>query len=219
MKEQNLKGGNNNLCPYCGAIFEKLPKRKTKCPKCEGECFVRTTQTIFPSTLLTKEDALAADFFKELEYLGATTKDYTKIEAELSKRWDTKAKSYDVVWGISNWLITQLSGNESTMLHNAKMITFGQALYQANRGKNPNSYLGTVHDYEIQIAKRSGLPLSHFVIEADSCCKECSKYQGKKYTAEELKKDPILPIKECTNKLNSTDKFAWCTCIYSPHYL
>ncbi|MBI3984425.1 MAG: hypothetical protein HY344_00570 [Candidatus Levybacteria bacterium] len=210
---------NRNKCPYCGAIFEKLPKRKTKCEKCGEECFIRTTQTIFNSDILTQEDALAADFFKELQYLGATVNDYLKIEAELSKKWGTKPKSYDIVWGVSNRLVGHPPEIEndydkrSSILHHAKMIAFAQALYQLRRGHDPYSYLKSVHNYEIQLGTIGGILPTYFEVETQDCCEECSKYQGKKYTADELKNNPILPIKDCTSRIEQKD-YAWCMCWY-----
>ncbi len=142
---------NRDVCPYCGTIFKKPPKRKTKCEKCGEECFIRTTQTIFNSDILTQEDALAADFFKELQYLGATIDDYLKVEAELSQKWGTKPKSYDVVWGVSNRLVIQPPHSEndydskSNLLNHAKMVAFAQAMYQAKRGNDPLPYLKNAH--------------------------------------------------------------------------
>lgn len=214
---------NRDKCPHCGAIFDKPPKRKTKCKKCGEECFIRTTQAIFNSDILTQEDALAADFFKELQYLGATTNDYLKVNAELSQKWGTKAKSYDIVWGISNRLVGHPPNIENTydkrssILQHAKMISFAQALYQLRRGHDPCSYLKAVRDYEIQLGMISGLPLVYFEIETNPCCDECTKYQGTKCTVEEIKKNPILPIKNCINKIEQKD-YAWCVCWYSPRY-
>ncbi|MDO8621521.1 MAG: hypothetical protein Q7R31_04565 [Candidatus Levybacteria bacterium] len=143
----NKEKRNRSVCPYCDTIFPKPPKRKTRCEKCGGECFVRTKQTIFNSDLLTEEGALAVDFFKELQYLGATIKDYLKVEAELSKKWGTKPKSYDVVWRVSNRLIMQPGKVENdydprtSLLQHAKMVAFAQAMYQAKRGNDPLPYL------------------------------------------------------------------------------
>lgn len=35
-------GNTNVICPYCEEILEKMPKRKTKCPKCENYIYKRT---------------------------------------------------------------------------------------------------------------------------------------------------------------------------------
>ncbi len=147
----NKEKRNRDVCPYCGTIFSKPPKRKTRCEKCGGECFIRTKQAIFNSDLLTEEDALAADFFKELQYLGTTAENYLKVKAELSKKGETKPKSYDVVWRVSNELIMQPPKAENdydprtNLLQHAKMVAFAQAMYQAKRGNNPLPYLKNAH--------------------------------------------------------------------------
>lgn len=185
---------NRNKCPYCGAVFDKPPKRKTRCEKCGGDCFIRTTQIIFNSNILTQEDALAADFFKELQYLGATIDDYLKVEAELSQKWGTKPKSYDIVWGLSNRLVGHPPDIENTydkrssILQHAKMVTIAQAIYQVKRGNDPYSYLKNARNYDIQIGVNREFPVSHFEIETQRCCKACSKHQGKKYTGRRARK-------------------------------
>lgn len=35
-------GNTNAICPYCNEKLEKMPKRKTKCPKCENYIYKRT---------------------------------------------------------------------------------------------------------------------------------------------------------------------------------
>lgn len=221
---RNKDNRNRDACPYCDAIFKKPPKRKTRCEKCDNECFVRTKQAIFNSDLLTQEDTLAADFFRDLQYLGATINDYLENEAELSKKWGTKPKSYDIVWRVSNRLVMHPPGikndydKRSHLLQHAKMIALAQALYQARRGNDPYSYLKSVRNYEIQIGMGRGYAPDYFEIETQNCCKKCIRYQGKKYTVEELEKHPMLPIKDCINKINQESKYSWCTCWYSPRY-
>ncbi len=219
----DTKSRNHDACPNCGVIFSPAPKRKKVCPACKQEVFVRTKQQLFNSDLLLEEDALAADFYEQLMFLGATLDDYKKMGAVLAAKWGFKPKSYDVVWGVSNQLVTRPVGSDvydkvSAMLYNAKSVGFAQALYQANRGKDPSSYKRSVNNYDVQLAQHSGLPLKGFTIETQGCCNECSKYQGKVYTAEKLKSQPLLPLKDCTSKLKPTDKFSWCLCMYSPIY-
>lgn len=222
-KEVKSSGRNTDACPFCGTVFSPAPKRKKVCPECKNEVFVRTTQEIFDSDLLSKEDTLAADFYSDLMYQGATLEDYKKMEAALQAKWGFKPKSYDIVWGVSNRLITKPIASDvydksTEILQRAKMIGLSQALFQAKRGKDPAGYKQTVNNYDIQMAQRSGLPLKSISIQAHGCCDECEKYNGKEYSPQQLKQTPILPIKTCTNKLNPTDKFAWCICWYSPEY-
>lgn len=209
---------NRNLCPYCGFVFKNPPKRKTKCSKCDEECFVRTKQEIINSDLLTEADALAVDFFDEIQYLGATLDEYRRIEKDLEQKWGQKPNSYDIVWGLSNWLVVHPPKSEtnspSSLLQHAKMVAFAQALYQLRRGKDPYGYLKAVHDYEIQIGTMDDKSRL-LEVQTNGCCEECSRYQGKQYTASQLKNNPILPIKECTSRIEQK-KYAWCMCWYSP---
>ena len=183
---------------------------------------MRTKQKLFNSNLLTEEDAQSADFFKDLQELGATEKDYQRIEENLRKRWGSKPKSDDVVWGVSNYLIMNppISADDYnpqiSRLQHAKQVSFVQALYLVKKGKDPTACLRDSRNLDVKISQLQDIGITHLVIETNGCCKNCSKYQGEKYSLEQLETSPILPIKGCTHKLSPESKYSWCTCCYSP---
>lgn len=192
---------NNGACPYCGVQLTNPPKRKIACPECKSPIYVRTTQRIFDSNLLTEEQALAADFFKDLEYQGATVEDFNKARNELAKRWNTDPKPYDIVWRVSNGLVVRVQ--------NPGMVTFSQALYQLKRGNDPAPYLRAKYKSE------AGTDDRKFTIVTNGCCTVCSELEGKVITAKEIATSQPLPNPKCTHKLAKNDKYSWCVCMYA----
>ena len=82
---------------------------------------------MFPSNLLTKEDAIAVDWAKHLE---VTRKEFLSKKAELEKIFKGNLKSTDVIWGLFNERITK-----TTDYHSLKMI-FGYAFQNESRTLN-----------------------------------------------------------------------------------
>ena len=54
-----------SVCPYCGAMLEKIPKRKSSCPNCQNTIFVRN------KNMVTERKAIMLDFIKNSEFYGA----------------------------------------------------------------------------------------------------------------------------------------------------
>jgi len=214
---------NTRTCPYCGSLFPKEPRKKTRCKSCGEDVYVRTKQNIFNSDLLTKDDTLAADFLKGLLDMGATEDDYFRTASDLAAKWGKEPSSPDVVWAVSNRLIMKpprsyFGGkpDRESLFQHAKMVTFLQARYQGERGNNPAKLLNVVNNYDLKIldhAFRSpGLKIE---ICTNSCCEKCkSLYEGKIYTMAQLKEKSVLPVIECTNLITEDRPYSWCTCFY-----
>lgn len=212
---------NNQACPYCGTVFPKAPRAKTRCKSCGEYVYVRTKQQIFNSDLLTEEDMLAADFFKTLSELGATKEAYFKAAADVSAKFDNAASSYDAVWALSNRMIAEkarTSTSPGDVLSSSKMITLSQAWYQYRRGHNPAPYLKIVRNYELKELSNilHLFPAGIYVkVLSRGCCEACKSRLGdKNYELEALLADPLLPVADCTKNLEAR-KFSYCTCMYT----
>jgi hypothetical protein len=73
-----------------------MPKKKKKCPACGNYIYLRTKQNIFPSIILKKEDALAADEYEKMKAHCITKKDFTNEKNRLSKGNKLEVSSVDV---------------------------------------------------------------------------------------------------------------------------
>lgn len=193
---------NTSSCPYCGAVLNPAPKKKRACPECSQDIYVRTTQKLFESNLLTKEQALAADFFKDLEYQGATVNDFKDAREALATKWGIDPQPYDVVWRVSNSLVTRAEY--------PGMVTFSQALYQLKRGNDPTPYLRAKYKSD------TGADNSKYAILTNGCCTACSELENKPITAKEIAATQPLPNPQCSHKLAKGDKYSWCVCSYLP---
>lgn len=218
----------SNTCPYCGVILDKPIGRKKSCPECKNTIYVRTTQELFPSSALTKEQVAHADFYTALKYtLMATKDDYSRHEDILKKKWHlTKVNTYDVLWSMyndtkllernidksydSHWAMIQL-------LRNHQMTTFDAAKYQAARGNDPTSYLETAQEYSLKIARLED-DIKGLTVQCFSCCDACTKFHDKTFSLSFIEKNPVLPIKTCTRPFDEDSKFVFCTCSYREYY-
>lgn len=212
---------NSRACPYCGSIFPKPTKRKTRCEDCRGDVYVRTKQLLFNSDLLTEQDMMVADFFKTLAEYGATEDDYFKASQDMRARFGAAASSYDAVWALSNRLIAEkarTSTSPGDAISSAKLITLSQAWYQYRRGHNPAPYLNRVRNYELQEIRNTArlFPEGILVkVSVNGCCDTCgSLFGGKTYDLKDLFENPVLPVPGCTKNLEKRN-YSYCTCIYT----
>ena len=73
--EKTLKE-SEPICPHCGGVLEKKPKRKKKCPLCNNYIYVRTSPSTSDKILVTEEEAKKIDWLKKLENYGITEKNF-----------------------------------------------------------------------------------------------------------------------------------------------
>jgi len=81
-KKDILLTESEPICPYCKKTLNKKPTRKTRCPSCGNDIYVRSKPRVFNSTLLTKDESRAVDWFNKLEFLNIEQKDYIDKRAE-----------------------------------------------------------------------------------------------------------------------------------------
>jgi len=197
------------VCPYCRKVLDRKPQRKTKCPFCNNDIYVRPKQKLFSSTLLTKEDALAVDRLKYLENFGFKGNDFINKRRELSKKFGKEAKSTDVIWGLFNELILKTED-----LHSLKMIYYEMALFLNKEGKDCFTVLQQSAKMELMKFKQEGFIKKVRILTAgEDSCEACQRLGNKVITIEEaLEKIPI-PCKDCTRKLYD-EKRGFCRCCY-----
>lgn len=211
---------NRSACPYCGVVIDPPPRRKKACPECKKDIYIRTKQDIVDSDLVTWEQALAIDFYDELQYIGATKQDFYQMKIKLKNKWSIEPSTGDVVWGVSNQLLSRgpsvINPHDPIRdrLYHAKSIVYAQASYQFSSGKDPKLYLEAVANYGIDLLAGIRWPQREIEILANACCENCKKINGKRILTSEAKQLKILPVKNCTNKTRKTDKYSWCSCSY-----
>jgi predicted RNA-binding Zn-ribbon protein involved in translation (DUF1610 family) len=192
------------ICPHCKQLIEPAPTRKRKCPLCGEVFYVRSTQKIFPSTLLTHEDAISADCFrKDLEGLGITVHDYTSKKQELSRKFGQEPKSTDVIWGLFH--------DEGA--RTGSPAYWAMAAFQNRLGQDCSMYLELLHRNTLLRYKRDGFVKGVEILVNHGSCRACKKQNGKVFTIDEALEKMPLPCKGCTTNV-FTDAAPFCRCIY-----
>lgn len=184
------------VCPHCKEVLNKRPKRKTKCSFCGNDIYVRSKPRIFNSTLLTKDDSLAVDWFDKLEYDGIKQKDFLNKREELIKKLNGKLKSTDIILELLN---NDLS---KALLKYETEAEFFELLQDSIRTR--------LLDY-----KQTGLEKVRII----SCggCESCIDLMGKVLTIDDALKDMPVPNKNCKFQLHGGIP-GWCRCRYVPFF-
>ena len=214
--EKKFSKQNNNtkkeleaICPYCRVVLEQELQRKKKCPFCNNDIYVRSKQKIFSSTLLTKEDAIAVDWLKNLENFGIKDNDFINKRIELSKTFGKEAKSTDVIWGLFNELILKTKD-----LNSLKMIYYEMALFLNKEGKDCFSVLQQSAKMELMKFKQEGFVKKVRILTAgEDSCEACRRLENKVFTIKEALEKMPIPCKDCTRKLYD-EKRGFCRCCY-----
>lgn len=100
-------GNTNAICPYCEERLEKMPKRKTKCPKC-GNYIYKRTRPYDEVDIIIREDQL--DIIEEEWAIKNGSHDiYLKeksrekrIRDEMRERFGKEPADYDVEFRVLN---------------------------------------------------------------------------------------------------------------------
>jgi hypothetical protein len=202
-------------CPYCKKTLDKTPKGKTKCPHCGEYIFVRSGQDLFPSILLTEQDARVVDHFQTLK--GVSTfevreADFFREREELAKRFGTQPASGDVLWSLYNRLAHDLAASCDSP---PPFLYFLMAHYMYEDGREFSHLLEQSQRIELATYKRDGVVDKVFVITAgDDSCEACHKLAGKIFTVDEALEEMPIPCKDCTFDFRGTGQPGWCRCLY-----
>tara|TARA_B100000378_G_scaffold10922_1_gene9197 strand:- start:7982 stop:8827 length:846 start_codon:yes stop_codon:yes gene_type:complete len=218
----------SDTCPYCGVIFEQPIKRKKNCSECKNPIYVRTTQSLYPSSALTEEQVNHAEFYETMKSsLGLTKDDYLSHENDLKKKWNMKTiNTYDVLWSLFNDLDLYARSIDKSqdkkyqtieLFRIKRWVDVAAAQYQGNRGHDPSGYLAASHNNDIQSAKLDDY-VKGLTVKCYDCCEACQKFDNKTFSIAFLEKKPVLPIPACTRPFKDGAKFTFCTCSYQNYY-
>jgi predicted nucleic acid-binding Zn-ribbon protein len=87
-------------CPYCGHVFEKMPRRKRSCPKCSGVLFSRKRAIDGTKVLLTEaqsRDGEAQEALMALTQEGVSDADLDELVRALQAQLGRVPTADDVV--------------------------------------------------------------------------------------------------------------------------
>ena len=206
------ENGLKPICPYCKKSLDRIPQRKTKCPFCYEEIYVRSDPKIFNSTLLTKDEVIALDGLKTLTNYGISEKDYFNKKEKLSAKFGC-ANPKDIIWGLYNDQVHEAirTGNLSSL----KFLNFDMALFLYNEGKD---FFGCLQESQrMRLMEYKNKGVKKVRVLSTGSCDVCKQLNDKIFTIDEALKKMPIPSRECTFKLHN-GKQGWCRCRYVVYF-
>jgi hypothetical protein len=201
------------VCPYCRQILDKRPKRKTKCPHCDKDIYVRARQHLFPSTLLTEQDARVADHLERAKDYGLEDADFAGLREQLSRRFAREPSSGDVLWAL--FQDTLQRAMKSGDLQQCKMLYLEMALFVYEEGREFFHLLEQSRKMELTAYKRDGFVDRVFIITAgDASCEACQELKGTVFTIDDALEQMPIPCRDCTFDFQGSGQPGWCRCLY-----
>jgi DNA-directed RNA polymerase subunit RPC12/RpoP len=201
-------------CPNCWQTLDKVPKRKTKCPDCGKYIFVRSRQELFPSVLLTEQDATVVDHFQTLK--GTATfevseADFFRERQELAERFGRQPKSGDVLWALYNRLVHDCAPSDESSL---PFLYFLMAHFLYDDGREFRHVLRASNEMQLrQYQESPRVQKVQISTGGDASCEACQTLEGTVLTIGEALEQAPIPCKQCTFEL-SPGKPGWCRCGY-----
>jgi DNA-directed RNA polymerase subunit RPC12/RpoP len=193
------------ICPHCKKILNKRPKRKLKCPSCSNDIYVRSKPRVFNTTLLTKDDSIAVDWYNKLEWQGIEQRDFLQTQEEMSKT-NKDIKSTEVIFQL---LKRELINSRD--IYWQRVNNFELALFLYETSGAFFEYLSDSSKCRLMELKQSGFEKAR--IASVGGCDACINLAGKVLTINEALEKMPIPVKECSNRIRD-GRQGWCRCMY-----
>ena len=208
------KKDHEAICPNCKTILNKFPLRKTKCPHCKKNIFIRKLFDSKNKTLITEKQAQEIDIEKEKNYQKHTRlsklREFSITEDEFIKRKKEHYLKYriedndnDVFWSLFNESLIK-NANDNNKL---RINYYSMALFLHQEGKDNFKLLQLSVKATLDSYKHSDLALNFQIIGSKDSCENCKKMDGKIISLEEAYLLPV-PCRECTHSIG------FCRCTY-----
>jgi DNA-directed RNA polymerase subunit RPC12/RpoP len=196
------------LCPHCHTALERQPRRKTRCPRCGSDIYVRANPEIFDAPLLKEGDAYTVDFLRELDGYGPSPAKFAATREELRIKNGTEPLPCEVVW-----LMARRAAEQATDLQDAKLIYYKMALFLNRMGRDARPALEKSARAELLLYKQEGIKS----VEVSACigdsCPSCRELNGKRFTVEEALSTMPIPCRACSFELYD-EHHGFCRCCY-----
>ena len=198
--EKDIQATSNPNCPHCNAILEPAPKRKTKCPSCGKDIYVRTDPFNKQKTYYLKhDDALSLDMVKDLQI---NEKAFNEAKNKAPKGRSLE----DIVWGLIGQQKQEAARkNDRQTISN---ITRRQARHLYEAGREYFHIQQEAMKEELQGALAQGVTTVKVSSSRDDrTCEKCKSQDGMVFTIKEAIEKMPLPVK--------CDNGEMCRCVYT----
>jgi hypothetical protein len=201
------------VCPYCGAVLSRTPKRRTACLLCGKPILVRNGR------LFTDEEGRAVDWCSCLRIDEA---EFQRTRDRLSAQFGRVASCGDTMWRLMHTVL-----DAAPSWHGRKMIYFQMArfLWEEKRDcleVRRQSVRMQLADWKA--ASDLGLldlarVRVRVITAGTASCPECRRLDGHLFTCEEAESAMPLPVATCTHEKSGGQPRGWCRCTYGLVFL
>lgn len=190
------------LCPYCNFELKKYPARKTKCPSCGQDIFVKRRPSEEIKKMVRADEVptienewRAYTIEKESEYF---LQQYQISKEEFARRYDLLRQKFggapqltDIEWMILNErLAVAKTYNERGSVYNS------MASVMLKRNQDPFQIVQHAFQCELYRMKEAGV--REVIL---SCSEDCPvKIENKVYSIDEAIRQMPVPTNQCCNK-------------------
>lgn len=215
MKKMNMDltqiGESEPICPYCKANFEKMPLKKTNCPSCKNDVFVRTRP--FDEKKILIKDVEIDEIERQWAIKSGTLDQYNQFLEEreqkrrrfeeeklkIKEKIGYEPRDNDVQWALFNLdRINYIDKGKLGLYRNTTM-------YMADQLKKEKKYSQAIKFYLEVTYLDINLPTNSGTFETDEqFLKEYKKSWGRDYEYPSLRSAPgiIKNIKIIQKKEN-----------------
>jgi hypothetical protein len=194
---------DNPKCPNCGAVLQKKPARKVKCPACSKPIFVR--KGILLNATQVEEYDLVQRWLSYLVRLDVTEPMFIEQRDKLSHQFGFRASMRDALWNLMNALV--MKQKESNKLID---LYLRMAEFVEEEGRDAKPYVKQameVRAREIRLEIRSHI--NHFYphparrVRVMTCndewvCDACRELSSRPHDIEDFLRELPIPMK-CQN--------------------
>ncbi|MEM9165755.1 MAG: hypothetical protein AAGB48_01890 [Planctomycetota bacterium] len=195
-------------CPYCGAELPKLPGARSKCRTCGKMIHVRTSQQIWPSTLLTEEQKVVCDYYRRVHHLGDNTVSFLEVASSLSS---SGYGPMDVFWEYARRVELDLAKRKN--YDSMRWIAELECLHMMSRGHDASHVLRKYFDIELRVLLDSGSCTMDTTVEiqcGNDACSDTIPLAKRRMTIRQAARHKPLPCEGCVCFDDQPSRFCQC---------
>lgn len=212
-KPPDLPEPVGTLCPYCKQVLQKKPRAKEKCPFCGNYIHVRKGQHIFPSTLLTEDEARLIDYFQSPEAFDIQAPTLLTMGEDLVQRFAKDSGSREVLWSVLNQFVRHFVQSEDLQSLSTAYYLTARLLHA--EGKDWLDELQSAARVRLLYYRRENLANKVEITTADNACEACEQLAGQVLTIDDALARMPIPCQKCTHEAHG-GMMGFCRCSYAP---
>ena len=201
---------NKRICPSCGKLLQKQPKRKVACPHCGQLIFVRK------GTPVTEDRAKELDAIKKLEMYEITDKQFQERRSRLSNKFGLKASVGDTTWGIYNELASQAMKETNFQILSSLYLDMSNQLIsdgkQGYRSLREESQRMSLYEYKKSAVFKK---VKSLTVNDQFVCKACKEFSSKEHLIDDILEKSVFPATNCISHVDKKSPGV-CRCYFIP---